>query len=763
MTINTTAIYALSFKTERDIVLVNILSALLIAVIAFFPNSPARIILGLPFILFFPGYVLICALFPRRKDLDGIERLALSMGLSMAVTSLMGLMLNYTPFGIRLYPVMLSLFLFIVLLSIVAMYRRMIISSGDSFAPLALLSMSGWRGLGRSKSEVMKFGNENIIIKTIAIICFILIPIALVVARNSPATGYEASIYYSTPPILWFSLILSIVCGITIIVHQIYNREYEKHNLWMIGLLLVFLSYTICLSLYIIRGYHMWCIAGDPATHLGYIKQIITVSHFPRNIFYPIAHIYTTELSQILSIDLISLHKLIPLFFGLLFIVFMYILAKSILPSKGQVILATVASCTLAQGWYLNLTPNHLSNLLFPMLLFILVKVFTTRKLQWEILLLIMVFLYPPFHPVPTLALMITLIALWLPKRAFALINKDTSQTNNEGMGRFNATLLLILCIWAITWISSFFVWDSTIRNIHTLMVEGGPSHLSKLTEKITYAEGYGYSVIEQIFKVEGGIFVYIILTLICLPILWKEMHTNREINNLFSLYGPLSVFALFIIMLYFFNVGFGPLRVLTYVVVMCTIFTGFILYKIIEKIRQINKASLHKFALALVIILLIGVSIHGMLKLYPSPYIVSSSWQTTQTEVEGMNWFFHNRDLAIKISGISIAPGRFADLLLTPEEKRAQWLPWYWYLAEEAKAPYHFGYNNHSSLSASYNEDVYLGLTQRDKSIYIDVFPEIAELRWYLNDFEKLEHDRGVDKLYSSGGMDVWYVHALK
>ena len=79
MTRNTMKIQALNFKTERDLVLVNLLSALLIVVIAFFPYSPARIILGLPFILFFPGYVLICALFPRRKELDWIERLALSM------------------------------------------------------------------------------------------------------------------------------------------------------------------------------------------------------------------------------------------------------------------------------------------------------------------------------------------------------------------------------------------------------------------------------------------------------------------------------------------------------------------------------------------------------------------------------------------------------------------------------------------------------------------------------------------------------------
>ena len=58
-----------------------------------------RTILGLFLILFIPGYSLIAALFPRKGDLDGIERAALSFGLSIAVTPLIGLALNYTSMG----------------------------------------------------------------------------------------------------------------------------------------------------------------------------------------------------------------------------------------------------------------------------------------------------------------------------------------------------------------------------------------------------------------------------------------------------------------------------------------------------------------------------------------------------------------------------------------------------------------------------------------------------------------------------------------
>jgi uncharacterized membrane protein len=55
-------------------------------------------------VLFFPGYVFITALFPEKKELDNLERLALSLGLSIAIVPLIGLLLNYTPWGIRLIP-----------------------------------------------------------------------------------------------------------------------------------------------------------------------------------------------------------------------------------------------------------------------------------------------------------------------------------------------------------------------------------------------------------------------------------------------------------------------------------------------------------------------------------------------------------------------------------------------------------------------------------------------------------------------------------
>jgi hypothetical protein len=81
-----------------------------------FPLVIIRYILGALFILWLPGYAFIKALFPVQlplktsdRNLDIIERVALSSGMSLALVPIVGLLLNYTPWGIRLTPITLSL------------------------------------------------------------------------------------------------------------------------------------------------------------------------------------------------------------------------------------------------------------------------------------------------------------------------------------------------------------------------------------------------------------------------------------------------------------------------------------------------------------------------------------------------------------------------------------------------------------------------------------------------------------------------------
>ena len=97
----------------------------------FYPWVYVRYVLGTIFVLWLPGYTFIKALFPAEppiktseKTLDTIERVALSLGMSLALVPIVGLLLNYTPWGIRLTPIVLSLLALTVVFATAAVIRE---------------------------------------------------------------------------------------------------------------------------------------------------------------------------------------------------------------------------------------------------------------------------------------------------------------------------------------------------------------------------------------------------------------------------------------------------------------------------------------------------------------------------------------------------------------------------------------------------------------------------------------------------------------
>ncbi len=56
--------------------------------------------------------------------MDTIERIALSFGMSLALVPIVGLILNYTPWGIRLTPITLSLLALTIVFATAAVLRE---------------------------------------------------------------------------------------------------------------------------------------------------------------------------------------------------------------------------------------------------------------------------------------------------------------------------------------------------------------------------------------------------------------------------------------------------------------------------------------------------------------------------------------------------------------------------------------------------------------------------------------------------------------
>jgi len=186
-----------------------------------------RIIFGIPVVLFIPGYVLIAALFPGKNDLDPIERTALSFGLSIAIVPLIGLVLNFTPWGIRLVPIIIALTIFILVMAIISHIRRLKLQDNKFEVDL--------KGIYNSiKTEIVQ-KPENRFDKILTIVLIISIILALfmvVYVIVAPKQGEKFTEFYllglggkaeGYPANLTVGKMESVIVGIV-------NHEYETIN-----------------------------------------------------------------------------------------------------------------------------------------------------------------------------------------------------------------------------------------------------------------------------------------------------------------------------------------------------------------------------------------------------------------------------------------------------------------------------------------------------------------------------------------------------
>lgn len=592
------------------------------------------------------------------------------------------------------------------------------------------------------------------------IISFLLLGISLIITWMNPADKYEVSIFRSTPIIYWVALLLSLFIGFVVLINNCLSLEQNKLESKS-ALILVVIAYTSFLALWIIRGYYLWC-SGDPLTHLGKIKDVLALGHIDEQNLYPITHILLAEVAKLLNMDIVLLHKYTPLCFSIFFILFMVLFVKSVLPNKNIAIFVFLVSVIPLHGYYLNLTPNHLSNLYLPLAFYIFMQYINIKGYQWCILFFIMVLLFPVFHPVSSLALLIMVTCLTPPvvtvvKRLCGKFLKLKQATGNRTI----VLTSLILFIWITIWVSSFGVWDSTINNIYTLITEGSNTQLESLVGDIRYAQTYGYSVIKQFLKIYGGLLIFLVLTIISCALIWEKIKQKKSVflyyQRLIALIIPLLLVILIMGILYFTNIGFGAKRLETYIVVLSMPFVGYSLMECVNRASNIR----NKFHIRTILtsIFLVFVFVVAGLKLYPSPYTLSNNRQITITEAKGMNWLLYKRDNKLDITSLTISTARYADAFLTKDERSKAKV--YYSISDNLKLPYHFGYGENMSLGEHYEKNVYMVLTYRDRIVYQETLPDMAYLRYTNDDFYKLEKDHSVFKFYENGGLNNYHIYS--
>ncbi|MCZ7355874.1 MAG: hypothetical protein O8C66_08885 [Candidatus Methanoperedens sp.] len=589
-------------------------------------------------------------------------------------------------------------------------------------------------------------------LKIVAILCFVFISLSTLIAYTNPSKDFELSIYESTPISVWVLLIISIAGGVAIIVHQVYTKEYKYGNFWQLGFLILILSRVTLLYIPFIRGYYTW--NGDNISHIGFVKDILFTGHIPSDNFYPITHILLTMLisSSGAPIELIVNHSTALL--SIFYVVSIYLLATTALSSREAQLLSVAAiGGVLFNGYDVYLMPNGWSILYLPLVFFLFFKSLLNRfPLEHKLLLVVTLVLFPFFHPLSSLMLIIMILTIGVISCLIHIIgNKNVFWHNIPYLFPITSTFIVLTIL--LPWILSFQGFKINIHLLYNALTTGyGQDVIAQMGERLNKINVHGLDFVNLILKIMGDDIIFLVLSIIAAIILFKNHEERKRNNNLLVFIGITFVVGMMYVA-YLFNIipglgNIGSQRLLAYLVIFTPISAGFTLKHFINKKNYIS-------AIVCIVIIMMA-SIISILSLFPSPYILQPNVQVTQMDMYGVKWFVDNKDRKISDTVIMSPTYRFADAIIGSNEVNKRTDIKHFSL----QIPDHFNYYLNKYIGESYTEDKYAVITEFDKTIYDTVWKVVG--RFHKEDFEKLEMDKTVDKLYNNGELNVWYVRAV-
>lgn len=590
----------------------------------------------------------------------------------------------------------------------------------------------------------------NMHLKILAILCFIFISIASVISFLKPSTGFELNIYKSTPFLSWFLLILSIIGGIFLIIHQVYTKQYKYNNFWVIGFFILMLSRVTLLYIPFIRSYYSW--RGDNISHMGLLYDILSTSHISSANSYPLTHILLSELILITetSTQFIANHS--TALFSTFYVISIYLLATVIFSSRiGGMLSVAAVGGIFFDGYNVFLMPNGWSILYLPFFFYIYFKYFLHKKsISTSLLIIIMIWMYPFFHPLSTVViiLLIPLIGIML----YIINSADGSKNCLSKISPFiHLNIILVELTVFIPWILSFQIFHPNLRNFYNSIISGNsPDVIAKMGSKLDKIDVHGFDFLQLCFKIYGDEIIFLSFCLISFILLYKHRQIRKNNLNLIVILG--MIFSIGILYLsYLLNIipglgNIGSARLLSYVVILTPLPVAFLLDYYINK----NRICISVILVSLIII----ASILSIFSLYYSPYTIRPNAQITEMDMAGTKWITYHNDINISNTQILTPLYRFADPILGNNMSRSQ------FRTNSTFIPDHFNYSVNEFLGSSYNKDNYALITELDITTYSTVWSSVG--RFCLDDFEKLSSDISVDKLYCNGETYVYYIHNM-
>lgn len=547
-------------------------------------------------------------------------------------------------------------------------------------------------------------------------ILFLLASYVLLIISMNPAKGYELSIYSSTPPIFWITVIIGLIHGIVIMTLALYERI---GKIWIIGLFETIFFNVLTISLYALRGYALYSGKGGDAA--GYVGMAIDVSKYGGILdynFYPITSILVSQIGQITNLSLIGISKYISSLFFVIYILSIYCLSKSIHDNKKFIFACMIASTPMLFPWFLSSMYHMLLSVLtLPMLFYFIIKSSDSRFRFFSIILIVIL---PLFHPITVIIVFIYLLATYMYDR----------YVYHESKILFP---VLISFVSFVGWfISQYVIMRDTkliISQIfHFFNTQSTASQVDYYVTKLGL-----YSAIKSFLYMDGYIVILFAISSVAIYYIIKNRKSEMILASIAVCF---LVGNIFIITIFFTSKAHNPERLvnLNPNMILIQILIGYLIYKFLCEKQNMKTI----FLVGLIMI----SSIMALFALYQSPIVTYPNDHMTNNDISSMDWLINNKNMNFGTIDIMGPVSRYADLIhgVNFRLKRDD-------LYRDFVLPSHFGIVNNDTFPIDKNR--YLIITKYDVESYTDVWKD-ANI-YNQQDFNNTKLFKNVDNIYDS------------
>lgn len=594
--------------------------------------------------------------------------------------------------------------------------------------------------------------NEEILIKVLSLCAFVFITLILVIVAFTPGTtSYESSIYSAYPAYFWIFFIISISLGALILIVTAWG---SKRSIGLVlGLLPIVFSNIILMLIPYFRGYLIDG-RGDVLNHIGWMTAIQTTGTFSWDV-YPADHVLGVAVSLFSNISIINITFLVPVVFSILFIFFTLLLADQLFEKRTVLLTAALASIMIFGWTNVSFTPNAQSLLFLPFVIFLLLKIQrSTAPAAFAILVFSSIFLMVFFHPLTTLFLIGVLLVIQL------LSYRRTQITTDKGRFRARSVLTFLL----ITLVG-YFSWEAYLRLVinHADVIgqffgggESGSTFVGGTASLLGYAQPTLSYLMQLTLHTYGQSILLSASSLACLAYFRKARKSKpSEVTSSFEFVAlGYAVFFILAAIAAVLPVSFGWERIYNMALFFSLMLIPYTIYLAALKYKPSTSSFLSESKkwgpLFLVIVLVVYFSVFN---LYFSPLTDTTNQQVPAGEFTGMTTFFDTRNVSIATLDIALSEGGFFSAIYGNNVQKIN--------VTDSLPVDHFGYENNTSLSASYNSSQYLLLNDLGAHYYEYIYPQFVD-RWRFTpeDFQKVELDKGVDRVYSNGALTVYLIN---